>query len=79
MYVDFFNSFGIVPLDTSSSPGDVFVSPTPPVSLPPTTLTEANDQKGLAKRVSMSSHLSPRAYVGVILPLFPVLIPQYRK
>lgn len=52
-------SFGVVPLDTSSSPNEVFVSPAPPVSLPPTTLTEANDQKGLAKRQLMNRKDSP--------------------
>ncbi|XP_075225634.1 cell division cycle protein 27 isoform X2 [Lycorma delicatula] len=51
-------SFGVVPLDSVSSPSDIFLSPAP-VTLPPTTLTEANDQKGLAKRQLINRKESP--------------------
>ncbi|XP_039284697.1 cell division cycle protein 27 homolog [Nilaparvata lugens] len=52
-YSPFSPSFGVFPIDYTSSPSDVITSPMAPSSmaLPPSTLTEANDQKGLSKRM----------------------------
>ncbi|RZF36053.1 hypothetical protein LSTR_LSTR005869 [Laodelphax striatellus] len=52
-YSPFSPSFGVFPIDYTTSPSDVIASPIAPSSmvLPPSTLTEANDQKGLSKRM----------------------------
>jgi hypothetical protein len=53
-------SFGVLPLDSPSYCDSLQMAYLSPALVPSTTLTEANDQKSLAKRVS-----SLRAHVGV--------------
>lgn len=53
-------SFGVLPLDSPSFCDSLQMAYLSPTLVPSTTLTEANDQKSLAKRVS-----SLRAHVGV--------------
>jgi hypothetical protein len=53
-------SFGVLPLDSPSYCDSLQMAYLSPTLVPSTTLTEANDQKSLAKRVS-----SLRAHVGV--------------